>query len=166
MRRSLIVAAALSLSAPAAIACTNQAEVMAHFENVKNAYLEAAPNLKPEQFPIWAGHLEVFGNEMSTLDFAGACGALDAAAVELGFNVALAGTNGNGEVGPPAPKADGTGTVTIGSGVSVGSGVAIGSGGSGSDSQAPGGSGGTQANSAAVGTPSTIRVRTRPRPRR
>lgn len=162
MRRSLLLAATISLSAPAAMACSNQAEVMAHFENVKNAYLEAAPNLTPEQFPVWAGHLEVFGNEMSTLDFAGACLALDAAATELGFDVALSAAPSGGGADVQPPKSEGTdGDVVTGGGVVIGDGVTIGSGGTAGTGDQAGGTAGAGASS---GQP--IQVRTRPRPRR
>lgn len=96
MIRSLTLAAAAALSTGTALACSSTAEVMAHFENVKNAYVEKAPSMTPEQFPIWTGYLERFGDSMGKGDFAGACAALDQASLELGFGVAAT-------VAAPAP---------------------------------------------------------------
>ena len=80
MKRSIpAVIAALFFTTPdQAAACSSTEEVMAHFETVKNAYVAKAPNMTPEQFPIWTGHLERFGDAMGRSDFAGACAVLDA----------------------------------------------------------------------------------------
>ena len=103
-------AAALLVTIPdQATACSTTDEVMAHFENVKNAYVAKAPSMTPEQFPIWTGHLEQFGDAMGRSDFAGACAALDAAAVELGFDVAPAIAAGAGD-DPAGGKAAGAST--------------------------------------------------------
>ena len=173
IRRTLLAATIFTMPAAHALACSDVTSVMAHFENVKDAYLEAAPNMKPEQFPIWAGHLEGFSAAMSAQDFAGACQALDDAAAELAFNVApaptsvVAGGGGGGTTdsdsttksSDTAAAAAASGTtsgsnVPIGSGVTVGSGVTIGSGSaSGSDASAG-------ALTSASGEP----VRTRARP--
>ena len=57
-RCTLLATAFTSIGTSTALACSDVTTVMAHFEGVKDAYLEAAPNMKPEQFPIWAGHLD------------------------------------------------------------------------------------------------------------
>ena len=99
---------------------------MAHFEVVKDAYLLKAPTMKPDEFPIWSGHIERFGDAMGTQNFAAACQALDDAAIELGFEVAAAPTSQG--VGTEAAAPSGKSSVSVGSGVSVGAGVTIGSG--------------------------------------
>ena len=90
MIRCFLFASAAALTAGSALACSDTTEVMAHFEKVKDAYIAKAPTMTPEQFPIWTGHLETFGDAMGKADFAGACAALDAASAELGFDVAPA----------------------------------------------------------------------------
>lgn len=85
-------------SAPA-MACTSLQEALGQFEEVKNAYIAKAPNMTPQQFSEWKGHLEKFGAAMQTADFAGACSALQTASVELGFGVAAAA-----EAPVPAPQ--------------------------------------------------------------
>lgn len=74
-----------------AMACANTGEVMAHFEKIKNAYVAKAPSMAPDKFQVWTGYLQQFGNAMGKADFAGACGLLDKASAELGFDVAAAG---------------------------------------------------------------------------
>ena len=166
MFRKLALAALMSGAAGQALACSDLNGVMAHFEAVKDAYLAKAATMKPEQFPIWTGHLETWSAKMQEQDFAGACAVLDTAATELGFDVALSGAGGGAVAATPSDQGSGSGSVSIGSGVSVGSGVVIGSGsGSGTADQGSG---------AGVTAPSTdqdaarapIRVRTRPRPER
>ena len=178
IRRTLLAASILALPGQQALACSDVTTVLAHFENVKNAYLEAAPTMKPEQFPVWAGHLETFGNAMSAQDFVGACQALDDAAVELGFNVAAAPTStvsgGGSSAAATASSGAASGNaaassgatsgsnVTIGSGVTVGSGVTIGSG---SGTTAASGSGAATATApTAAPSSASMPVRTRARP--
>ena len=92
MKKSLIpVVLAVTVGAAGqAVACSSTEEVMAHFENVKNAYVAKVATMTPEQFPIWTGHLEKFGEAMGRADFDGACAALDMASDELGFGVPAA----------------------------------------------------------------------------
>jgi len=87
MKRSVMFATATVTAALAgqAWACETMQDAMARFEEVKNAYIAAAPTLKPEQFTVWTNHLTTFGDTMGKMDYPGACAALDAAALELGF---------------------------------------------------------------------------------
>lgn len=135
--RSSLLAAVFFVGASPALACNSVETVMAHFERVKDAYLVKAPEMKPEDFPVWSSHLERFGDAMGTQNFQGACQALDDAAMQLGFDVAAAPTSviandsataeSASDAGAPSvPSAEGT--VSIGSGVQVGSGVTVGSG--------------------------------------
>ena len=107
--RSLSFASAILVAtAGYAAACTNLQEAMAHFEGVKNAYIEKASQMKPEQFPIWTKRIEEVGAAMGKSDFAGACEALDLASVELGFGGAAAGTNESATIAQPAQPAQPT----------------------------------------------------------
>ncbi len=86
------VAALAAGTAGPALACNSTEEVLARFEVIKNAYVAKAPSMTPEQFQLWTGHLEQFGDAMGRLDFSGACETLEVAAVDLGLDVPPAET--------------------------------------------------------------------------
>ncbi|MEM7057021.1 MAG: hypothetical protein AAF557_05485 [Pseudomonadota bacterium] len=111
--RLMSAGVAFFLSAGSAMACANMDDAMAHFEVVKDAYVEKAPQMTPEMFPVWTGHLETFGKRMGELDFAGACAALDQASLDLGFDAPAA--SGGNEVAAPAtqPAGDDQGSTTV-----------------------------------------------------
>lgn len=98
-RRLMSAGAIFAVSAGSAMACGSMEDAMAHFEVVKDAYVEKAPQMTPEMFPVWTGHLETFGKKMGELDFGGACAALDQASLDLGFGAPAAGA---AEVAAPA----------------------------------------------------------------
>ena len=107
------------LAAGNAGACETLQEAMAEFEGVKDAYVAAAPNMKPEQFQIWATHIQSFGDAMGRQDYATACATLQTAAVELGLadgggggapSTTAGGGTTDGGGGPTAAAMEGTWT--------------------------------------------------------
>ena len=86
---AIVTATFMTHAAGGALACESIDEAMAQFEEVKNAYIAAAQTLKPEQFEIWATHIQSFGDAMGQMNYAGACNALNAASIELNLDVAL-----------------------------------------------------------------------------
>ena len=98
----VVTVAGLGMAASQAHACDTLDEAMANFEDVKNAYVAAAPNLKPEQFQVWAKHIQAFGDSMGKQDYPKACETLTTAALELG----LTGSAVEDDAVPPPPDDD------------------------------------------------------------
>lgn len=86
MRKITILTTTLLMGgAIPAAACTTPDETVAYFNEIKDAYVAHTPNMKPADYQVWAEYLRKFGELMSKNDMAGACDALDEAALELGF---------------------------------------------------------------------------------
>ncbi len=83
---AVLAAGGFILAAGNAAACESLQDAMAEFEGVKNAYVAAAPNLKPDQFQIWAKHIQAFGDAMGKQNYGGACETLAMASIELGLD--------------------------------------------------------------------------------
>ncbi len=106
--RVTILSGLMLISAGSAtMACSDTDSVLAHFNTVQQAYIEAAPSMKPEDFAIWSDALDRFGAAMGEQNFAASCQALDEAAVDLGFGVAAAPTStiGGAVAAPRTPAA-------------------------------------------------------------
>lgn len=85
-----------------ALACSDMNAAMTEFNKVKDAYIAKAPTLKPEQFQVWAKHIQGFSKALGTQDYAGACRSLEMASTELGL----------GDAGAPPPPPTNTTTAT------------------------------------------------------
>lgn len=101
-RATIVLGLMVLTTGSPALACSDTDSVLAHFNTVQQAYIEKAPDLKPEDFAIWSDALDNFGAAMGEQDFAGSCQALDDVAVKLGFDVAAAPTSsvGGGATSP------------------------------------------------------------------
>ena len=106
---AILAAGGLSLAASTASACESLQDAMTTFEGVKDAYVAAAPNLRSDQFQIWAKHIQAFGDAMGKQNYAKACETLAVASAELGLDGG-GGSGGSSTAGTGGTTTSGGGT--------------------------------------------------------
>lgn len=100
-----------SLLSTSVLACNDLNEAMTEFNAVKDAYVAKAPTLKPEQFQVWAKHIQGFSTAMGKMDYAAACRSLEMASAELGLDSVDAATT-TATPPPPPPAASDSSNAT------------------------------------------------------